>query len=183
MKKIHILLSCSLIMLCLSGCSKTKVENPNPEDAVPTGQSISNYIDSAPENKSESKPAASDGIDYDFTDMNFNILNAMNFEMAVDPEKFYGKVMKMRGQFFTVVEPESGQRFYYCVIYDPTACCQTGLDFMMTGDKVYPDDFPPEETYIEIQGPFKDFSNLLNDGRSYAGLLCYNIKILNEADL
>ena len=106
-------------------------------------------------------------------------MSAMNFDMAVEPERFYGKVIKMRGQFFSDVEPDTKTRFYSCILYDATACCQAGIDFQMSGNKIYPDDFPAEGSTIEIVGTFKDFSDLLNDGRDYSGILCDSITVLD----
>lgn len=206
MKKcIHILLLC-LIPLCLTGCGKTKsvkaisdldgtdsvITEPIPEiqgneDSATPSTVTENRVEenaakkSSGEKSSENKKSGK--IDIDLSDMNYNIMSSLDFDMAIEPEKYYGKTIKMRGQFFTVVEPDSQQRFYYCVVYDPTACCQAGIDFMLKGDKVYPDDFPPEETYIEIIGQFTDFSDMLNDGRSYQGLLCDTITVLDEKNL
>ncbi len=173
MKRFFYFLSCALILLCVFGCKKNdskKTETSQTDSADAAIQSGNPYL---------TDYGTSDGIDIDMSGMNYNLVNAMNFDMAMEPENFYGKVIKMRGQFFSGVEPETNLRFYYCILYDATACCQAGIDFQMSGNKIYPDDFPPEGTNIEIVGTFKDFSDLLNDGRSYTGILCDSITVLD----
>lgn len=120
-----------------------------------------------------------ENFDYDLSDMNYNIVSSMNFDMAINPEKYYNKTIKMKGQFFSL-EEDGGKRFYSCVVYDPTVCCQAGIDFVMSTDKKYPDDFPAEEAYIEITGPYTDFSSFFEDGRSYSGILCDEIKVIKK---
>lgn len=170
MKKLVIILECFLIATILSGCGNKKTQEP-----VTSAQVQPDRI------KKELAPQAGSGkIDYDLSDMNYNIITSMNFDMAISPEKYYGKTIKMKGQFFSFEEPGNPRKFFSCVVYDPTACCQAGIDFSLPDDKKYPDDYPPEETLIEITGPFTDFSYLFDDGRFYAGILCDKIDILNN---
>ena len=173
MRKLKYVIFILVSLSALLSCTKKGV-------AVAGSNAGSDSLSSFLGSPDDSQPASSGGIDYDFSDMNYNLINAMNFEMAINPEAYYGKKIKMRGQFFSAIEPDSQKRFYYCVVYDPTACCQAGLDFVME-DKVYPDDFPEEEAYIEIVGTFEDFSEFLNDGRSYAGIRCESLKVLDKS--
>ncbi len=173
MKRFFYFLSCILILLCIFGCKK-KNDADKGIAQTDSGNGITQSTDLIPGTQN-----VADGVDYDLSGQNYNIVSAMNFDMAVEPERFYGKVIKMRGQFFSDVEPDTKTRFYSCILYDATACCQAGIDFQMSGNKIYPDDFPAEGSTIEIVGTFKDFSDLLNDGRDYSGILCDSITVLD----
>lgn len=173
MKRFFYFLSCILILLCIFGCKK-KNDADKGIAQTDSGNGITQSTDLIPGTQN-----VADGVDYDLSGQNYNIVSAMNFDMAVEPERFYGKVIKMRGQFFSDVEPDTKTRFYSCILYDATACCQAGIDFQMSGNKIYPDDFPAEGSTIEIVGTFKDFSDLLNDGRDYCGILCDSITVLD----
>jgi len=43
------------------------------------------------------------------------------------------------------------------VIADATACCQQGLEFIWNGAHAYPDDYPEQESEIEITGVFQSY--------------------------
>ena len=78
---------------------------------------------------------------------------AQVFNMIVEPEKFEGKTIKMRGQFM-VYPMDKNENVYAVVISDATACCQQGLEFKWQGEHAYPADYPPEGSEIEVTGTF-----------------------------
>lgn len=139
--------------------------------------SCSKKVESNQVSKKETKNETNK-VDFDLTKWNYNMLTGLNFDMAVDTEKYIGKTMKIRGQFFSVIDPNTEQRYYSCLVYDETACCQVGLDFVLSGDKKYPDDYPPEKTEIEICGTYSTIKN--TDSFSYEALLIDEITIIGE---
>jgi len=103
------------------------------------------------EKKSSKKESDPNKIDYDFTRYNYTMASSLIFDMLVNQEAYLGKRIRIKGQFF-VDEDENG-RFFAVLLYDATACCQTGFTFEDSSRK-YPEDFPKQLEEIEITGVY-----------------------------
>ena len=99
------------------------------------------------------KASSASGADVDLTRLSATMVYAQVFNMIVEPEKFEGKTVKMRGQFM-VYPMDKNENVYAVVISDATACCQQGLEFKWQGEHAYPADYPPEGSEIEVTGTF-----------------------------
>ena len=99
------------------------------------------------------KGSSASGADVDLTRLSATMVYAQVFNMIVEPEKFEGKTVKMRGQFM-VYPMDKNENVYAVVISDATACCQQGLEFKWQGEHAYPADYPPEGSEIEVTGTF-----------------------------
>ena len=99
------------------------------------------------------KASSASGADIDLTRLSATMVYAQVFNMIVEPEKFEGKTVKMRGQFM-VYPMDKNENVYAVVISDATACCQQGLEFKWQGEHAYPADYPPEGSEIEVTGTF-----------------------------
>lgn len=75
----------------------------------------------------------------------------------VSPEKYQAKCIKMDGMFNFYQDPETGNCYFACIISDATACCSQGLEFVLSGDYKYPDDYPPVNSEITVTGIFETF--------------------------
>jgi len=168
-KKIIFISLLTFSLFSVVNCSK-KIDNTENQQSN-QNESVSTKIEKTKKSTSKEK------IDYDLSNWNYNMLTGLNFDMAIDTEKYRGKTFKMRGQFFSVVDEESGRRFYSCLKYDETACCQVGIDFVLSGNKKYPDDFPPEKANIEVFGKYVSFEE--TNGFAYDAIICDEIKILD----
>lgn len=130
MKKILITIF-ALSLFLISSCSKNKavvIEEPQTE--------------------------AAPKIDFDLSNMNYNMISSITFEMLIEPEKYTDKTVKISGQFYTEVEEEV--RYYSAIIWDATLCCPAGMDFIPPATMIFPDDFPPEETQITVTGTLRE---------------------------
>lgn len=111
--------------------------------------------------------SSDDEYDIDLTIDNADLIYAEVFAMVYTPEDYVGKTVKMKGQFVFYYDEEAGMYYYACLIKDAMACCAQGLEFIPAGDCVYPDDFPPAMTEINVTGTF----NILEDnGETYVAL-------------
>ena len=99
------------------------------------------------------KASSASGAAVDLTRLSATMVYAQVFNMIVEPEKFEGKTVKMRGQFM-VYPMDKNENVYAVVISDATACCQQGLEFKWQGEHAYPADYPPEGSEIEVTGTF-----------------------------
>ena len=111
-------------------------------------------ISSCSKNKSGVGELPLTKIDYDLSNMNYNMLSAITFEMLVEQEKYADKTVKICGQFYTEVENDI--RYYSVIIWDATLCCPAGMDFIPPETMKFPEDFPPEETKITVTGILRE---------------------------
>ena len=149
MKKALIVIT-SLVLILISSCSKNKktsIEEPKTEQTV-----VTTSIDSA--EKDSALKATTPKIDFDLSNMNYNMISSITFEMLIEPEKYTDKTVKISGQFYTEVEKEV--RYYSAIIWDATLCCPAGMDFIPPSTMKFPDDFPPEETQITVTGTLRE---------------------------
>lgn len=103
------------------------------------------------EKKSSKRDSDPNKIDFDFTRYNYTMASALIFDMLINQEDYLGKRIRIKGKFFAD-EDENG-RFFAVLLYDATACCQTGFTFEDSSRK-YPEDFPEQLEEIEITGVY-----------------------------
>lgn len=105
-------------------------------------------------------PTASDeSIDYDLTEMGSDMVYATVSQIMYKPENYVGKIMKISGMYYaTYYEPT--QKYYFAVIIaDALGCCSQGIEFVWgDGSHVYPDEYPPDETEVEVIGRFETYT-------------------------
>ena len=75
--------------------------------------------------------------------------------------------MKMEGSFASYHDEASGNYYFACIIMDATACCSQGMEFVLTDDYTYPDDYPEEGEDICVIGVFDIYNE---DGLTYGTL-------------
>lgn len=109
--------------------------------------------------------------DIDFVDMNYNMVSSSIFNILIDAEKFLGKTVRFRGEYFETNDSGADEALHSCLIYDATACCQTGLQFELPQGKVY----PKEHENIEIFGTlsYKEIN-----GMDYFFVACKDFTLL-----
>ncbi len=94
------------------------------------------------------------GADIDLTVLSKTAAYAQNFNILTDGQEYESKTIKIQGNFFSNYEEQFNKRFYSCLFYDATACCQIGLNFIWLGEHSYPEDYPDEGSEIEIMGKY-----------------------------
>ena len=149
MKKI-LLISIS-ILLCLSFTACGKKEEP-----AESGNEGSLVIVSDGEKKEthEVKPSPFDEeVDIDISQMSGTVVYSTVYDMMWNPQNYVGKTIRVTG-IFVLGEDYKGRKLYGCLVPDATACCQQGIEFVLKGDRVYPDDYPELDKWIILQGEF-----------------------------
>lgn len=160
-RKFRFFVFLSLFFL-LIGCPVKKSSSGNTLDFERMSDS-ENEINLAVE--SDDKPVkSSDGkkIDLDLSKLNYNLAYAQIFEIMINIDKYLGKTVKIKGNFYSSFDEDLLVRHYSVLIWDATACCQTGLQFILRGEHEYPADYPEEMCEIEITGTLciKDFNGM-----------------------
>ena len=165
MKRIICLLMLAALLLSLAACSDSGSKT-NTTDVVPSSNadSADSVIDSALEQAQAPSPTAeakdtaaesADGVDVDLTAMSSTMVYSEVLNMQQTPDKYLGKVVKMKGPF-SVTEID-GNRYFACIIKDATACCSSGIEFDWAGDHSYPEDYPKENQEITVTGTFTTY--------------------------
>lgn len=108
--------------------------------------------------KQEGKQTPDGDVDYDLTSMNKDMVYATVYQLMAEPDKYIGKTFLIYGLYYTGQNEKTGTYYHYCIIKDAQACCSQGLEFVWgDGSHVYPDEYPKDETEIEVKGTFETY--------------------------
>lgn len=99
---------------------------------------------------------AKSAYDVDLTRYSATMIYATVFDMLMEPQKYEGKKIRIRGTFDVFEYDEGGikHQSYACVIKDATACCAQGMEFVLAAGKHYPADYPKIGTECTIAGRY-----------------------------
>lgn len=112
------------------------------------------------------------GVDYDLTTMSKSMVYATVYQLMIDPDSYRGKTFRIMGDYYASYYEATGKYYHYCVIQDATACCAQGLEFVCgDGSRVYPDEYPVENTSIVVQGVFETYTEDDNPQVQYCRLV------------
>ncbi|MBR3018765.1 MAG: hypothetical protein IKH57_17065 [Clostridia bacterium] len=128
------------------------------EEAVPTPEPEEKDA-AAPDDGigAEELPAPAEGIDIDLTAMSATMVYSEVYSMLATPENYIGKTVKMNGSFADYLDEATGNYYCACIIRDATACCSQGIEFVLTDDYVYPDDYPEVGSDVSVVGVFDTY--------------------------
>jgi len=118
---------------------------------------------SSSDGKQSSDKNSSAAVDVDLTSLSSTMVYSEVYNMLTKPDEYIGKTVKMHGQFslFQATDasgqPIPEQIYFACVIADATACCQQGIEFVLSGEHTYPDDYPAISTEITVVGQFQTY--------------------------
>ena len=161
MKKLFCVLLTVLTIVSLAACGSEKDKGTAATDKQTSNSPVSQSQPT--EKESESKPKTSkteqsaDGIDVDLTKLSSTMVYSEVYNMMYTPNDYIGKIVKMKGQFAYYEDPETKAQYFACIIEDATACCSQGLEFILTGEHTYPDDYPELNSEITVTGTFETY--------------------------
>ena len=139
MKKLFCVLLAALLLCTLAACGhEDTAQKPAAEAAEDTA-----------------------ALDIDLTVLSSTMVYSEVYSMMSFPDDYNGKTVKMKGQFAigyvynTDGTPDESTAQFACVIADATACCSQGLEFILTGEHTYPDEYPELGAEISVVGTFE----------------------------
>ncbi len=100
---------------------------------------------------------AAAGVDVDLTVLSSTMVYSEVYNMMISPNNYIGKTVKMKGQFVPYYDESTGKYYFACFISDATACCSQGIEFILTDDYSYPEDYPMEGDTICVVGTFDTY--------------------------
>lgn len=182
-----VLMAASLFVGCSDGDQETrsKLTASNTVGAVLSNRMASS---AASASAASSAPSQTSGVfsdtsagekngsvDIDMTVMSTTMMYSELYLILIDPDSYVGQTIKIKGQYFTSFYKDTNKYYHYVVVSDATACCTQGIEFIWNGDHTYPDDYPKNETMIEVQGVLDIY---YEDDYEYCYLAVDEIKIL-----
>lgn len=174
-RNLAILIALCVICAFAAGCSDK--EPLQIEGNVPDPPESPAVIDDAAANEiPQTNLEATGGAVLDLTALSSTMVFAEVYSIMSHPDEYIGRVIKMKGPYYSLFYDETGFFYHYVVIEDATACCQQGIEFVWSGEHAYPDDYPDDQTIIEVTGTFGTYDEL---GESYYCLLVDDLVVCN----
>lgn len=147
------------LLLCaaaaLTACG-AKPEAASSVAMVPSEAVSSSAADAcAPERETADESGIYAGMDanIDLTLLSDTVVNAEVYNMLVTPENYTDKIVRMTGEYQEYTDEQTGELYHSCVIYDALACCQQGVEFVLTDG-----DYPEEGTTITVVGRYETYT-------------------------
>ena len=138
----------------------TLIEEAQAEETeeVKEEPEVSVSVEETPESEpvEESTPEISE-VDLDLTQLSKTMVYAEVYNIMVEPESYVGKTIRMNGDYYIYTDDTTGQQYYYCIIRDATACCAQGIEFVLTDDYKFPEDYPEEGAFVTVSGHFDTY--------------------------
>ena len=103
-------------------------------------------------------------VDIDLSPLSSTLVFAEVNNIMQDPDGYLGKVIKIRGPYAVNYFEETDCFYHFVLVNDDAACCSAGLEFTWNGEHTYPDDYPEQDSMIELVGKFQEYEEL---GRKY----------------
>ncbi len=119
------------------------------------------------------------GVDYDLSSMDSDMVYASVYQLMVEPSSYVGKTFKMQGIYYATYYEPTKKYYHYIIIQDALACCAQGIEFVWDdGSHVYPDEYPKNDSKIEIVGTFETYKED-NDDRLYCRIVNAKMKLIS----
>ncbi|MDI9521482.1 MAG: hypothetical protein QM308_10090 [Bacillota bacterium] len=116
-------------------------------------------------------------IHWDLSRMSATMAYAQLYAMLMQPEGYVGQTVKVQGEYYPLTDDEGITRVHGVIVSDMAACCQVGLEFLLTGNPP-PGTYPPPMSTVEMTGLF----DLCNDGgEKFCVLRINELKVLEKA--
>ena len=166
--KRQICLAFSLLLALLCACGQVPAVQPKqPASVQASAAAPTPEPASSPAPLPSQAPQADTGsaVELDLTVLSSTMVYSEVYNMLYENTASYvGKTVKMKGAFGVsqmVIDGEVSQEpaAYACVIADATACCTQGIEFVLSGEHRYPEDYPPLGEEITVIGRFETYES------------------------
>ena len=105
----------------------------------------------------DEEPVEYSKIDVDLTKMSSTMVYTEVYNMMSDPDKYVGKVVKMKGNSGYYLDESTSKYYFACIIQDATACCSQGIEYVLNRNYKIPLDYPEMDAEITIVGKFDTY--------------------------
>jgi len=91
-------------------------------------------------------------VDIDLSELSMTMIQAEYQKIISNPEDYMGKTIKVYGSYYILPLDNAGNIAHYVIIVQGDECCQMGFEFKRDGNYVYPEDYPSQNSMIQITG-------------------------------
>ncbi len=98
--------------------------------------------------------------DIDLTAMGSTAVDREIYQMVANPQDYQGKTVKISGSYSLIQSAETGRDYHLLLLAGETACCSQGIEFILTGEAVAPEDYPTPGQRIEFTGVYQTYEAL-----------------------
>ena len=112
---------------------------------------------SAEKSPGKGSNAEASEIDIDLLELGYMMAYAQFMDMIDKPNNYLGKTVRVKGPYGYYYSETTDMYYHYVMIMDNAACCLLNVEFILNGDHIYPDDYPEDDTEIEVTGIFESF--------------------------
>ncbi|MCR5416859.1 MAG: hypothetical protein K6E79_08690 [Pseudobutyrivibrio sp.] len=177
MKKTILFLLSTFLVFGLTACGDDSAKSSQKQPAVESSE-VQNTKDSASkeetdldsmfnlkeEEEESTEEASSSGVDLDLTSLSATLVYSEVFNMMMAPDDYIGTTVKMEGICNMYQDPDTGKKYYACIVQDATQCCSQGLEFVLDEEKYSEEDYPETGEEITITGTFQTYEE---NGNNY----------------
>ncbi len=170
MKKIkYIIFLCTILLLI--GCAKAPKNSTEESSVKPTNTSDNLATMESVENSTSTETSIETSIEESSTttilsDADCNLTSMEDHKayetlehIQLNPDDYVGKNITIKGEYSSVFYSHSQQRYHYVLLSDSDGCSQM-LEFIWdSGNHIYPDEYPKENTIIEVSGTFETYQD------------------------
>lgn len=114
-------------------------------------------------------------IDLDLSALSGTVVYSQIFNIMVNPDAYLGKVLKISGWYDVFEDSDTGMVYLSCIVPDAAACCAQGIEFLWSGEHVFPDDYPEPGTPVTVTGRLESYQE-----DSYTYLRLVNTEVVFE---
>lgn len=113
----------------------------------------------------------------DLSDMSYTMAYAQVYSMVMAPKRHQGETLKIKGSYYGF-QTQEGQDVHLILIIDEAGCCEVGMEFQITGNLAWPQDYPPNNSIILLTG----LMDIIHHGDNpYPLLVANEIQVVKEA--
>jgi len=147
----------------ISAGDDTKAETPEQkEDSVDINEVADEPVPAADSGAGKQEESAAETIkaDVDLTALSSTMIFAEMSNMMKNPNSYIGKTVRMKGLYYAFYYEDTDVYHHFIIVQDSAACCSQGMEFRLLGWQTYPDDYPEDYSFVEVNGVFGSYDVL-----------------------
>lgn len=155
MKKTLILLMILIVVgIFASGCAGDSVaaDAIADVDTNNAGTANADAPASIPDSIDDTDTIGDVSVDVDLSALSSTMAQAKFINIMQNSDDYLGRTIRVQGPYFSMPFPQTDEHLHFVMVIEGDECCRMGFEFMVSGDTVYPYDYPAQYAMIEIVG-------------------------------
>lgn len=189
MKQVRFMIILTLLAALLAGCQGQQAPTRTPTELAQQYELVKQ--ETSPPAQAPEAAQAPDRSDaggaspvplhnpphMDLSDMSYTMAYAQVYSMVMAPKRHQGETLKIKGSYYGF-QTQEGQDVHLILIIDEAGCCEVGMEFQITGNLAWPQDYPPNNSIILLTG----LMDIIHHGDNpYPLLVANEIQVVKEA--